>query len=178
MTSRLNYDREPRFYANLGFDGGVWYMKDGVAGGSDRNTYFVKAKNGERAGLGHFTNWNETGYFIKKLVHWESSSNLSTSWKQYPWPEIRLADLYLMYAEALNEVQPASATAIEYIDKIRKRAGLKGWQMPGARIQPIPASTAHRPACGRSSNANASLSLLSKDSVIGILNVGRSPMRN
>ncbi|WP_276483945.1 RagB/SusD family nutrient uptake outer membrane protein [Paraflavitalea pollutisoli] len=125
-TSRLNYDREPRFYADLGFDGGVWYMKDAVAGGSDRNTYFVRAKNGERAGLGHFTNWNETGYFIKKLVHWESGTNQSTSWKAYPWPEIRLADLYLMYAEALNELEPGSATAIQYLDKIRTRAGLKG----------------------------------------------------
>jgi hypothetical protein len=126
VTSRLNFDREPRFYASLGFDGGVWYMKDAVAGGSDRNTYFVKAKNGERSGLGHFTNWNETGYFIKKLVHWESGTNQSTSWRQYPWPEIRLADLYLMYAEALNEVEPGSAMAIQYVDKIRQRAGLKG----------------------------------------------------
>lgn len=126
VTSRLNFDREPRFYADLGFDGGVWYMKDGVTGGGDRNTYYVKAKNGDRAGLGHFTNWNETGYFIKKLVHWESGTNQSTSWKAYPWPEIRLADLYLMYAEALNEVEPASATAIQYLDKVRKRAGLKG----------------------------------------------------
>jgi hypothetical protein len=23
----------------------------------------------------------------------------------YPWPEMRLADLYLLYAEALNEAQ-------------------------------------------------------------------------
>lgn len=125
-TSKLNFDREPRFYASLGFDGGVWYMYDGVSNGSDYNNYFVKAKNGERAGLGHFTNWNETGYFIKKLVHWESVTNQRTTWKQYPWPEIRLADLYLMYAEALNEVQGGSTMAIEYVDKVRERAGLNG----------------------------------------------------
>jgi len=126
VTSRLNFNREPRFYASLGFDGGVWYMYDGAANGGDNNTFYVKAKNGERAGLGHFTNWNETGYFIKKLVHWESVTNQRTTWKQYPWPEIRLADLYLLYAEALNEAEPASATAIAYVDKIRQRAGLKG----------------------------------------------------
>jgi hypothetical protein len=125
-TARLNFDREPRFYASLGFDGGVWYMKDGTGNGSDRNTFFVRAKNSERAGLGHFTNWNETGYFIKKLVHWESTSNARVGWRRYPWPEIRLADLYLLYAEALNEVEPASANAIQYVDKIRRRAGLKG----------------------------------------------------
>jgi len=126
VTSRLNFDREPRFYASLGFDGGVWYQYDATANGSDVNNYYVKAKNLEKAGLGHFTNWNETGYFIKKLVHWESVTNARTTWKQYPWPEIRLADLYLLYAEALNEVEPASATAIQYVDKIRQRAGLKG----------------------------------------------------
>ncbi|THU40517.1 RagB/SusD family nutrient uptake outer membrane protein [Niastella caeni] len=126
QTARLNFDREPRYYAYLGFDGGVWYMKDGTTTGNDRNTFYLKAKNTEKAGFGHFVNWNETGYFIKKLVSWESSSNTLVSFKQYPWPEIRLADLYLLYAEALNETEPASATAIAYLDKVRKRAGLKG----------------------------------------------------
>jgi starch-binding outer membrane protein, SusD/RagB family len=126
QTARLNFDREPRFYADLGFDGGVWYMKDGTTTGNDRNTFYLKAKNTEKAGYGHFVNWNETGYFVKKLVSWESSTNTLITWKQYPWPEIRLADLYLLYAEALNEAEPASGTAITYLDKVRKRAGLKG----------------------------------------------------
>ncbi len=129
QTAKLNFDREPRFYADLGFDGGIWYMKDGNGSKSDVNTMYVQAKNSERSGFGHFTNWNETGYFIKKLVNWESTTqtpNSGPTWKQYPWPEIRLADLYLMYAEALNEVQAGSSTAIEYVDKVRARAGLKG----------------------------------------------------
>lgn len=127
-TARLNFDREPRFYADLGFDGGIWYMKDGTSTGSDANTFYVKSKNNDKAGFGHFVNWSETGYFIKKLVHWESTTQGSTapSWKSYPWPEIRLADLYLMYAEALNEVEPASPLAIEYLDMVRERAGLEG----------------------------------------------------
>ena len=127
-TARLNYDREPRFYADLGFDGSKWYMKDATSTSSDVNSVFVQSKNAERSGFGHFTNWNETGYFIKKLVHWESTTNTNNapSWKSYPWPEIRLADLYLMYAEALNEVEPGSVTAISYVDHVRTRAGLKG----------------------------------------------------
>ncbi|WP_295121125.1 RagB/SusD family nutrient uptake outer membrane protein [uncultured Chitinophaga sp.] len=127
VTARLNFDREPRFYADLGFDGGVWYMKDSPSG-KDEATYYLKAKNGERAGFGDFVNYNETGYFIKKLLHWESTTagTAAPTFKTYPWPEIRLADLYLLYAEALNEAEPASATAIEYLDKIRTRAGLKG----------------------------------------------------
>ncbi|MEO6916583.1 MAG: RagB/SusD family nutrient uptake outer membrane protein [Chitinophagaceae bacterium] len=127
-TARINFDREPRFYADLGFDGSIWYMKDGNSTSSDVNTFYVKAKNTDNAGFGHFTNWSETGYFIKKLVSWETTSRGTSApvWRSYPWPEIRLADLYLLMAETENEVTPASATALTYLDKIRARAGLKG----------------------------------------------------
>ncbi|UYQ94338.1 RagB/SusD family nutrient uptake outer membrane protein [Chitinophaga horti] len=127
VTARLNFDREPRFYADLGFDGGVWYMKDSPSG-KDENTYYIKAKNGEKAGFGDYLNYNETGYFIKKLLHWESTTagTAAPTFKTYPWAEIRLADIYLLYAEALNEVEGGSLQAIEYIDKVRTRAGLKG----------------------------------------------------
>lgn len=127
QTARIHYDREPRFYADIGFDGGIWYMKDSPSG-SDEDTYYLKAKNVENAGYGHFQNYSETGYFVKKLVNWESTTRGSTNptWKQYPWPMIRLADLYLLYAEALNEVQGGSTEAIHFIDKVRQRAGLNG----------------------------------------------------
>src|SRR5690606_12154092 len=49
----------------------------------------------------------------------------SHSLEAYPWPEIRLADLYLLYAEALNEVGRGD-DAIAWIDLVRARAGLKG----------------------------------------------------
>lgn len=127
-TARLNFDREPRFYADLGFDGSIWYMKDGNNRGSDEDNFYVKAKNGDKAGFGNdFRNWSETGYFIKKLVNWESTTNNnSVVWRQFPWPEVRTADLYLLYAEAENEVNGGSTLAIQYLDKIRSRAGLKG----------------------------------------------------
>ena len=126
-TARINFDREPRFYADLGFDGSVWYMKDGNATGSDVATFYLKAKNGQGAGFGDFKNWSETGYFVKKLVSWESTTRASSPvWRQFPWPEVRLADLYLLYAEAENEVNGGSLLAISYLDKIRERAGLKG----------------------------------------------------
>lgn len=105
-TARLNFDREPRFYADLGFDGGIWYMKDGNNTSSDQSTFYLKAKNSQNAGFGSVTYWSETGYFIKKLVSWESTTRGigSPVWRTYPWPEVRMADLYLLYAEAENEV--------------------------------------------------------------------------
>jgi len=127
-TARLNFDREPRFYADLGFDGAIWYMKDGNLTGSDQNTFHVEARHDQVATSNTFNNWSATGYFVKKLVNWESTTNSSQApaWKQYPWPEIRLADLYLLFAEAENEVNGGSSLAIQYLDKVRERAGLKG----------------------------------------------------
>lgn len=125
ITARLNYDRENRFYADLGFDGGIWYKKD--ARGVD-TAFFAQTKWADLGGAPSTLSWNETGYYIKKLVNWEMvfGDNDATTYGQYPWPEIRLADLYLLYAEALNETEPASAEAIVYLDKIRARAGLAG----------------------------------------------------
>lgn len=128
-TARLNFDREPRFYADLGFDGSIWYMRDGNLTGSDDNTFRVEARHDQVATSNTFNNWSATGYFIKKLVNWESTTNSSAqapAWKRYPWPEIRLADLYLLFAEAENEVNGGSALAIEYLDRVRDRAGLEG----------------------------------------------------
>ena len=45
----------------------------------------------------------------------------------YAFPIIRLADLYLLYAEALNELKDApDGEVYEYIDLVRQRTGLEG----------------------------------------------------
>ena len=49
------------------------------------------------------------------------------SGRQTSFPIIRLADLYLMYAEALNESQESPTQDVyDYVDLVRERAGLKG----------------------------------------------------
>ena len=80
-----------------------------------------------------------TGYWAKKLVY---DGNALTAVNQYscteyPWPIYRLADLYLLYAEAINEAygpeggligeeNAVSENPFTYIDAVRERAGLKG----------------------------------------------------
>jgi hypothetical protein len=44
-------------------------------------------------------------------------------------PIIRLADLYLLYAEAVNEVSGPTSEVFTYLDKVRQRAGLQGVQV-------------------------------------------------
>lgn len=130
-TSILNFDREPRFYASLGFDGAVWYKFDS---GSDETRWHIEAKFKDYAGSFDAFDFNITGYYIKKLIDWEQtfSSNGGASYNDYAWPELRLADLYLMYAEALNEVSGPTGEVLQYVDAIRERAGLDGvmtsWQ--------------------------------------------------
>ena len=125
-TARLNFDREPRFYAGLGFDGGVWFM-DNSPTKSDLGTWALKATFGEY-GSEKAPGWYSiTGYFIKKLVNYKwvfTTGTANASIERYPWPVFRLADLYLLYAEALNEADGSKTEALHYLDEIRKRAGL------------------------------------------------------
>ena len=125
LTSSLNFNREPRFYANLGFDGGIWY---GLGQFDDKspNQLFLSAKKGNPASMIHNTQYSVSGYWPKKLVHFQSVVGAGDTYtvQQYPWPVFRLANLYLMYAEALNEVGGPSADVYRYIDQIRERAGL------------------------------------------------------
>ena len=75
--------------------------------------------------------YSVTGYFTKKLINYKTTLNTAqTGWSisGYQWPNMRLADLYLLYAEALNETmdQPTADIWENWIDPIRKRAGLEG----------------------------------------------------
>jgi hypothetical protein len=132
-TIQMNFDREPRFYAHLGFDGGIWFrQKESLAGNEPNNYKHVQNRPG---GL-HSANELDagyTGYFAKKLVHYEkaATSNASqVSSNSYLWPMIRLTDLYLLYAEAINEAEgpngPNSVEMFANIDAVREKNGLKG----------------------------------------------------
>lgn len=124
-TARINFDRENRFYADIGFDGGKWIMEYHPSR-SDVDTYVLQAKVGQ-LGYGQVQGaTSSTGYFTKKLVHWESGfGNTTAGVVEYAWPEIRLAEIYLMYAEALNEAEGPVADVHLYLNKVRSRAGLE-----------------------------------------------------
>jgi hypothetical protein len=124
-TAGLNFDREPRFYADLGFDTGIWYGQGNYDDSQDQSLFALAAKFKEPQGVGKPGYATVTGYYVKKLVHYQNvivQTGYSVS--AYPWPTLRLADLYLLYAEALNESAGPTDEVHTYLDLIRKRAGL------------------------------------------------------
>lgn len=124
-TAQLHFDRENRYYAYLGFDGGIWYGQ-GRYDDESSDILYVQSKQGQPAAPINLGSYSVTGLFPKKWTHFESVIGTGTSFtrKTYPWPIIKLNDLYLLYAEALNEVSGPSAEAFLYLNKIRARAGL------------------------------------------------------
>lgn len=126
QTAILHMNREMRFYSNLSFDRGTWFM----AGDANDESALSKAHflAQEYSGMAGSEDYSITGYLNKKLISYRSSLT-TTAWVPYrfAFPIIRLADLYLMYAEALNEsLSTPNQDVYEYIDLVRTRAGLNG----------------------------------------------------
>jgi hypothetical protein len=118
-TARLNFDREPRYYADLGFDRGVWYMANSPTK-TDVDTWWLKSRGAE---IGQSSPIPIAGFYMKKALNWHYEW-ATVTYLNYPWPEMRLGDLYLLYAEALNEAQGPGAAAYDYLNRVRERAGL------------------------------------------------------
>ncbi len=128
-TVQLNFDREPRFYSSLGFDGGAWLgalTNFNDLKPSDLN--FLECRNGKAQAKKDKETGPVTGYYPKKLYPYRCNVVAANAMTRYwfPWPMIRLADLYLLYAESINEYEgPKGAYSEElfkYLDAVRQRA--------------------------------------------------------
>ncbi|RYY62762.1 MAG: RagB/SusD family nutrient uptake outer membrane protein [Chitinophagaceae bacterium] len=123
-TVKGNFSREPRYYSSVSFDGATWF---GSGNTNDQNPNYVNAVNGY-ASPPDRVRYNATGYWAKKLVHYQSVPGQNTVWQTYPWTFIRLSGLWLLYAECLNEVNGPTGEVYSWIDRVREKAGLAGVQ--------------------------------------------------
>jgi hypothetical protein len=126
FTAKLHFYREPRFYAWIGFDRGIWEM----GRKPDNQSYVILTRHGEGQGHNGSARHMTCGYFAKKLIYLESDRGNETTFAvdeiNSLYPIIRLSDLYLLYAEALNESkEKPDAEVYRWIDSVRLRAGLK-----------------------------------------------------
>jgi hypothetical protein len=62
------------------------------------------------------------GYVFRKFLR--NYGGLGRSEGDFAWPVMRLADVFLMYAEATNEISGPQADAIALVNKIRHRGNL------------------------------------------------------
>lgn len=129
QTLKGNIDREPRYYAWIGFHNGfaemAWYNDKATNSAKPalRAARIQMLKNDPQGrGNNIDSQYSPSGYTVKKLV--------PPSWNKavidYPWCLFRMGELYLNYAEALIEIGGDTnlETARTYINKIRTRAGI------------------------------------------------------
>jgi hypothetical protein len=114
-TSTYNpwVNREPRFYVNITYHNSVWLnTNNGVIITELNNT----GNSGKATGG---NDYSPTGYIVRKaqgLGNWNVSNR--------PVILYRLANVFLDYAEALNEATPSDADVMKYVNLIRERAGI------------------------------------------------------
>lgn len=108
-------NREPRFYQSVFYQGKKWQVKNNVI-----NFYYGSNNGADKA-----TNYPATGYLLFKRTCRKLYNQGSSPKVQYrPSIIFRLADFYLLYAEVLIETDPTNPKILEYIDKVRDRAGI------------------------------------------------------
>jgi hypothetical protein len=128
QTINLHFDREARFYSSIIFDNGTFFGSNRFGDNTTNANYMWATTFIPNFQILTRDRYSVTGYNCKKLINYMAAlSGTSYSNHAYAFPIIRLADLYLMYAEALNESKATpDADVYQYIDTVRARTGLKG----------------------------------------------------
>ena len=137
-TSQLNLLREPRYYAWIAFHNGFYELTNASTNGAFSDdpsiqkyenkqmvSNFLNSGNCGRGGRDD--GYAPSGFLNKKGVHPDNIiSKSGSSLKIYPWPIVRLAELYLGYAECCAEVGTEADVleAKKYLNKVRDRAGI------------------------------------------------------
>lgn len=141
-TMKQNLDREPRFYAWIGFQNGFYELKSDASGPYSKDESYKKYSNskgsklvcdfliggncsrGKTVASARATDYSLSCYMNKKVVNpaYVVKSSIQMP-PQSPWPLIRLAGLYLGYAEVCVETGDLD-NAKKYLNMIRQRAGI------------------------------------------------------
>lgn len=130
-------DRDPRFYHDIVFDGFKFINNDPSKGDAIYQYLPLQSANGtdpDAEKMRDAAQGSRTGYFCQKLVphqcnKYDGMYNWGGALQTY-LPYMRVADIYLMYAEAGAAAQGASyksskfgKTAVEAINVLRDRVG-------------------------------------------------------
>lgn len=125
-------NRDPRFYKDIVYDGERVVSKD-LTGSEASFQYADLQTDGKFRDV---TNGSRTGYLLYKFIDMSCNKfDQGNTWAHHfnlhlPW--MRLAEVYLLYAEAVTEgygspsakSSTCSLSAIDAVNKIRERAGV------------------------------------------------------
>jgi len=124
QVANFNLNREPRYYASIGYDRGNYEINN--------TTVQLKMRYKEAHGKPQTTaNYSPSGFLVKKGVHPQSifESITKRTLKKYPFPLVRFSELYLNYIEAYVEYyNKLDGQALVYLDAIRAKNGLPKWE--------------------------------------------------
>jgi len=90
------------------------------------NTWAANVTLGGVNYITYNTDGTNSGYIFRKFVR--NYEGLGRSEGDYAYPVMRLADVYLMYAEASNEVSGPLVDAVAVVNKVRARGALPALQ--------------------------------------------------
>jgi len=124
QVANFNLNREPRYYASIGYDRGNYEINN--------TTIQLKMRYKEAHGKPQTTaNYSPSGFLVKKGVHPQSifESITKRTLTKYPFPLVRFSELYLNYIEAYVEYyNKLDGQALVYLDAIRAKNGLPKWE--------------------------------------------------
>ncbi len=119
-------NREPRFYVGITYSNRTWLYRD-----QNGNPIITNMEFSGNSGRSRSTSdVSPTGYIIRKNVYQNDDSRGSLY--------LRLGEMYLSYAEALNESSPGDPDILKYVNLIRERAGVPQYGA-GTNSLPVPA---------------------------------------
>lgn len=95
-------EREPRFYASVGYNGCLWNLSSATK--PERHEHITWYYRGKQDGRNNTLNWMMTGIGIKKYVKPSDTEDDGGKISGKIEPAIRYAEILLIYAEALNEL--------------------------------------------------------------------------
>ena len=112
-------------------DGSKMILTDGSAVGLDGNTYYSYGAPNEagysgfaRMGQSWASNYSSTGFALRKFLQESASVPPTIHSSTNDWIDLRLAEIYLNYAEAAIESgQGDAGLAAGYLNALRHRAG-------------------------------------------------------
>ncbi|CAN5826007.1 RagB/SusD family nutrient uptake outer membrane protein [soil metagenome] len=133
VQNRTTYNqwinREPRFYVGVTYNNSLWLYQDNGTDPIITNMQY----SGNSGRSQSTSDVSPTGYVVRK--------NAATNDNGRGALLLRLGNIYLDYAEALNEYDPTNSDIVTYLNLIRDRAGVPIYGS-GVNDLPIPSGQA------------------------------------